>query len=486
MIQAKSKQKNALMKRIKESFSGLPKCEELDLREAYRLKDKRVCLHLENYPIELNLAADGQTLHIYPERPIKIKQSTKDFQTDSYIIFEPKTYYKGGSGFIRINAGDELVLGSGRTEQQDLLNLTQNIAERQLSIINDGGNLIFRNIDKKSVACVSPLLKEKQLNRVRKWRLAILKRLYSIVDGPIELESPDDALSLIRRVNALTEKDPYREKDNKGLPGGVVELPSGAMPLIVGDLHAKADNLLVVLSQSRFLKALKKGSAVLIILGDAVHCEDDGKLEEMESSMLIMDLIFHLKLHFPKQVFYLRGNHDSYSIEFGKQGIPQGLLWKKALVKTRGKAYKDEMARFYELIPYIAYSKNFIACHAGPPTSSTSRKQLINIRDYPKLMRELTNNRIRRPNSHSGYFKKEVKKFRKYFDLAPDTPVIVGHTPVSCTDTLWERVGKIDNHYVISGCYDEWVGVMAQVGDRIYPFRYPVEPLIPLINKINK
>jgi hypothetical protein len=484
MMQAKSKQKNALMKRIKESFLGLLECENLDLKDAYRLKEKRVRLHLENYPIELTIGPEAQTLHIYPERPMK--QSVKEFQTDHYIIFDPKSYYKGSSGFIRIKDGDELVLGSGRQEQLDLLNLTQTIAHSHLSISNNGGNLVFKNVDKKYSSCISPLLKEKQLNRIRKWRLAMLKRLYTIVDGPIELESPDDALSLIQRANALMEKDPYREKDSKGRPGGVVELPSGVTPLLVGDLHAKADNLLVVLSQGCFLKALKKGSAALIILGDAVHCEDDGKLEEMESSMLIMDLIFHLMLRFPKQVFYLRGNHDSYSIDFGKQGIPQGLLWKKALVKTRGKAYRDEMARFYDLIPYIAYSKNFIACHAGPPTSATSKKQLINIRDYPKLMHELTNNRVRRPNSPSGYFKKEVKKFRKYFNLAADVPVIVGHTPLSCTDTLWERVGKIDNHYVISGCYDEWVGVMAQVGDRIYPFRYQVEPLIPLINKMFK
>ena len=120
----------------------------------------------------------------------------------------------------------------------------------------------------------------------------------------------------------------------------------------------------------------------------------------------------------------------------------------------------------------------------GPPTRSTSRKELINIHNYPKLMHELTNNRIRRPNKPVGYFKREVKKFRKYFDLDSDTPVIVGHTPLSCDDTLWERVGEIDNHYVIYASYDKWVGVMAQVGDRVYPFRYPVEHLIPLINAI--
>ena len=482
MVKESPRQAKGFIKRLRESFARLTKCEELDLKEAYRLDEKKVRLCLENYPVQLNIGPEGQVLHIYPEQPIK--NSKKKFQGENYIIFNPKSYYKGESGFLRINAGKKLILGKGKQEQKDLLNLSQNISERHLSIANDGGKLIFKNLDEKYSSCISPLLKDKHLNRVRKWRLAKLKRLRAIVGGPVQLESPDDALSLIKRVNKLMEKDSYRAKDDSGRPGGVVELPKGITPLLVGDLHAKADNLLVVLSQSRFLKALKKGTAALIILGDAVHCEDEGKLEEMESSMLTMDLIFHLKLRFPKQVFYLRGNHDSFSAEIGKRGVPQGLLWKKALVKTRGKEYRDEMAVFYDQIPYIAYSKNFLACHAGPPTRSTSRKQLINIRNYPKLMHELTNNRIRRPNKPVGYFKSEVKKFRKYFGLNSDTPVIVGHTPLTCDETLWERVGEIDNHYVIYGSYDEWVGVMAQVGDRVYPFRYPVEHLIPLINKI--
>ena len=142
------------------------------------------------------------------------------------------------------------------------------------------------------------------------------------------------------------------------------------------------------------------------------------------------------------------------------------------------------MAQFYELLPYIVYSEKFLACHAGPPTRGTSRKELINIRKHPKLIHDLTHNRIQRHGSFTGYSKKDVKKFRKYFSLNSDTPVIVGHTPLSSDDTLWEQVGEIENHYVIYGNHDKWVGVMALVGDCIYPFRYSVEPLIPLVNGI--
>jgi hypothetical protein len=62
----------------------------------------------------------------------------------------------------------------------------------------------------------------------------------------------------------------------------------------------------------------------------------DGQLREMQSSMLLMDLIFRLKLRFPRQVFYVRGNHDSFSEDIAKDGIPQGLLWAKELGDQRG------------------------------------------------------------------------------------------------------------------------------------------------------
>ncbi|MEJ1410671.1 MAG: metallophosphoesterase [Candidatus Sedimenticola sp. (ex Thyasira tokunagai)] len=465
-----------------DSFSGLEKCEELDLTKAYRLETKKVRLHTENYPVQLNIGPNGKALHIYPERPIKPPK--KGFQSERYIIFDPTTYFKGVSGFLRLKDGQKLILGKGKVDQKDLLNLPQNIAKNHLNITNDNGSLVFKVNDEARGSCIAPLIKAKELYRINKWRLAKLKRLRSIFGGPIESLSKDDALSLIKQVNKVMEKEVYRAKNDNGKPGGVVELPTNITPLLVGDLHTKANNLLIILSQSGFLKALKKGQAALVILGDAVHCEEKGKLEQMESSMLTMDLIFKLKMRFPKQVFYLRGNHDSFSDEIGKQGVPQGILWEKALVKTRGKAYRDEMTRFYDQLPYIAFSKNFIACHAGPPTRSTSRQQLINIRSYPKLMREVTTNRIRRPNSPIGYFKREVKKLRKYFNLPPETPVIVGHTPLTNDDTLWERVGEIDNHYVIYGSDSKWVGVMAQVGNRLYPFRYPVERLVPLINAI--
>jgi hypothetical protein len=240
----------------------------------------------------------------------------------------------------------------------------------------------------------------------------------------------------------------------------------------------------VVLSQNNFLEALDAGRATLVILGDAVHPEGDSALDEMESSMLMMDLILKLKVRFPQQVFYLRGNHDSFSEEISKHGVPQGLLWEKTLRKHRGKAYKKEMSRFYELLPYVAYSRHFVACHAAPPVSSTSLDKIINIKTNRNLYNELADNRLRQANRPSGYTKSDVKRFRKCLGLAKNTPVIVGHTCLSLDDTLWENVNDIENHYVVYSSDTKWLGLMAQIGDRLYPFRYPVEPMMSIINAV--
>ena len=141
--------------------------------------------------------------------------------------------------------------------------------------------------------------------------------------------------------------------------------------------------------------------------------EGEVALDEMESSMLIMDLIFKLKVRFPRQVFYLRGNHDSFSEEIAKGGIPQGLLWEQELISSRGDEYRDEMERFYNQLPYLVYSNNFVSCHAAAPTTSIELDNIINIMQQPKLINELINNRLQRPNRPAGYTKGDIKRLKK-------------------------------------------------------------------------
>ena len=207
-------------------------------------------------------------------------------------------------------------------------------------------------------------------------------------------------------------------------------------------------------------------------------------MENMDSSILIMDLIFTLIKAFPANVFYLRGNHDSFSPELSKNGVPQGLLMKRALAEKRGPAYVEEMQNFYDLLPYMIVSTSFIGIHAGPPRKDTTRKDIININSDPDLARELTQNRIKRPYYPAGYGKSEIKALRKMFGAPKSTPVIVGHTPLDPFGSIWQNVGSIKNHHIISSSNLNGPGIFIRIKGRMIPLTYPAEPLTRLINRL--
>jgi hypothetical protein len=467
---------------LKSAFPNLFWSEVVDIKDTYLLSDKKIKAHIKDYPFQINFYPGSKALHLYPE-PALISGSD-GVATNNYILFDPDIFYSDICGFYRLQDDDTVTLGGSDPEQRAILNISSDTAARTLSISNEDGWLTFQSRVPDPGPSIAPLSQDKKVRRVVNWRQKKLRRLREIFGNPIALLPPDEAIALLQEVNEILEHEKYRPRDKDGRPGGVVALPDKSVAIIVADLHAKVDNLLVVLSQNNFLEALDAGRATLVILGDAVHPEGDAVLDEMESSMLMMDLIFKLKVQFPKQVFYVRGNHDSFSEEIAKNGIPQGLLWEKTLRKQRGKAYKKEMNRFYELLPYVAFSKHFVACHAAPPVSSTSLNKIINIRNNRKLYSELADNRLRQANRPAGYTKSDVKRFRKCLDLAKNTPLIVGHTCLSLDDTLWENVNDIENHYIVYSSDSRQVGLMAQIGDRLYPFRYPVESMMSIINAL--
>lgn len=477
------KSKKGLIKMIKRAFSGLSRCEEIDLKDSYHLHGSNVKVPIRCYPLQINLPPDGKTLHLYPEGLTNVVDNSCD--SDSFIVFDPETYFRDISGFFRVDDSEKLVIGSqDKARQKAFLNMAQSGSEFVFSIINEDGNLIFRDHSPKYGSCMSPLLKDKKMTRIATWRRKKLKKIRKLFNGNIDILSEKNALDLLLQVNRILETEAFRELDSEGDPGGVVRLPDEMIPVVIGDLHGKVDNLLVILSQNGFLDAMEQGKACLVILGDAVHCEEEGHYQEMDSSILAMDVILTLKHNFPKQVFYLRGNHDAFSDEISKGGVAQGLLWKKTLNKTRGKEYRRAMQRFYDLLPYVAYSKHMVCSHAAPPTSKVSPEMLVNIKSNIELIKELTENRLQKPSRPGGYSKSDVKRFRKLFDLSADTPVIVGHTPITMDDTIWSNVGDIDNHYIVYGGNDKWIGVMTLLGGKMYPLTYPAEPLVDYINNL--
>ncbi len=478
-MQSDNKSKNSFFSRLKSAFSTPTQCEEISLDGEYVLSKDCVKLPLNNCPLEIRLGDNGHVLHLLTEEFVGDPAGNPD---KDLLIYNPQTYTANISGFVRISKGDHLILGHEDGYQQAMLDYPEAVAKRHLSISHEGDSLLLKDLLGNPGTRLLPLRGTDISFSDR--RLANLKEILRIFGGPIRLLSPEEALQDLNKVNALLEKEPLRPTDWRGMPGGVVRLPKKMIPIIIGDLHAQMDNLLTLLSQNEFLEMMSEGKAAMVFLGDAVHSEIDGQMDQMESSLLMMDLILRLKLWHPQQIFYVRGNHDSFSEDIGKDGIPQGLLWAKALRDLRGEAYKQAMDRFYELLPYVAVSKSYVACHAAPPKGKVDMDMLIDIHKYPALIKDVTTNRLYRPNRPAGYTKGDVKRFRNALQLEGKAELFVGHTPLTRHDTLWSNVGGIEHHDVVFSGNTPWIGVYTRVNGQMIPLRYRSEAVLEKINAL--
>ncbi len=481
MVEYNQKSVKGLLKKLRSALEDLSACESINLDHAYELTARKVRLPLADIPLQLMLGRPPQVLQLAPEPRFRADGTTR--ASGDYLIFDPKHYFDEIAGFIRLHPGETLDLGGNDPEAQALLGLARRMSRNHLRIRRKTDGLLFKRLDTDARTCLAPLVGKRYHGQLSAWRRRHLERLAGILPGPIGPLKKGPALQLIEQVVDLLDHEPLRPTDADGHPGGIVELPAKIVPIVVGDLHAQVDNLLVVLTQNGFLDGLIAGRAALVLLGDAVHPEEDGHLDEMETSMAMMDLIFRLKVHFPERIFYLRGNHDTFSDENAKQGVPQGLLWRQHLRKQRGPAYVEAMERVYERLPYLVVSTDFLACHAGAPTRKTNREALVNIRRHPKLRHELTHNRLQRPNRPAGYSNRDIKRLRERLGLSADAPFIVGHTPLGGDESVWAEPGGVSNHFVVYSGGAGQIGVMTRVNGRMVPLRYLSEPLVKVFNR---
>jgi predicted phosphodiesterase len=446
--------------------------------ERLRLSGKGLRIPFQGAPFEVEMGK--QKLHVCPDLPLDSGLRTPPHD---FIVFDPDLYYSGIAQSLRLTPGKKLAIDYREESQKFVFSHVRDAFRRHLQITHEGGSLVFRDPISELGTYVT-VLEEEDASRIESRRRNKLVKIIEIFGGPIERLSPDSALDKLRSVNRLLQNDPHRRKDSFGNAGGLVELPDWLTPIVVGDLHAQLDNLLKILSENSFLDCLEQGKAALILLGDAVHPEADGELDHMDSSVLIMDLIIQLKLRFPKQVFFIVGNHDSFSPDVMKAGVPQSLLWDKKVKEWRGEEYREELALFYRQSPLVVLSKDFVACHAGPPRSKVTLDMLVEVRQYPTLVHELTWNRVKTPGFPLGYTRRDVQLFRKSLKLEDTMPFIVAHYPQSKEGTIWQNVENIPYHHVLYSARKDQLAVFTRVMGEMVPQIYPAEALLGLINEM--
>jgi len=471
--------KKSIWQNIRGYFQPPPETVIPDHSQRLRLSGKEMRIPLSGYQ-EYRIEMGKQTLMLAPDPGILAcdNQSPCDF-----ILFDPERYTTGVSHFLRLSPGSTLVVDHKFADQEHVFSSPRDAFRRKLSIRHNGDSLVFRDPISELGTYLSLAGDTQEIPDATVRRRAALKRVMDIFGGPLQPLPATEASATLKQVNALLGDEIGHCSDSLGNPGGILELPDNVTPILVGDLHARVDNLLTILSENAVLDSLENGSATLVVLGDAVHSEEPDRLEDMESSLLIMDLIFKLKLRFPERVFFIVGNHDSFIHELMKQGVPQGLLWEKHVIASRGEAYKMELELFYQQSPLLVLAKDFIACHAGPARRKISRQVLIDAHQFPDIVHDMTWSRIRTPGFPAGYTRSDVRQFRKGLEIDSDLPFIVGHYPCSSDGTVWLNVGQVNQHHVVVSSRPDRVGVFLCIDGKMVPHIYPVEALSAWLNE---
>jgi hypothetical protein len=471
--------KKSMWGNLRDYFRPAQETVILDHSRRLRLSGKELRIPLSGYQ-EYRIEMGKQILILSPAPGVAAGHNAAPCD---FILFDPERYNKGVAHFQRLSPGSTLAIGSKVEYQEHVFSSPRDAFRRKFSVSHTGDSLVFRDPISELGTYISLAGDPQKIPGITRRRRAALKRVMGIFGGPLEPLPPSEATATLKQVNALLMNETGHRKDTLGNPGGILQLADNVTPILVGDLHARIDNLLTILCENAVLDSLEKGTAALVILGDAVHSEEPGKLEEMESSLLMMDLIFRLKLRFPAHVFYIVGNHDSFLHELMKQGVPQGLLWEKQVQSSRGEEYKTELELFYQQSALLVLAKDFIACHAGPVRKKVSRKVLVDAHQFPDIVHDMTWSRIRTPAFPAGYTRSDVRQFRKGLKIDSGTPFIVGHYPCSADETLWLNVDQINQHHVVISSRPDRVGLFIGIDGKMVPHIYPVEALSSWLNE---
>jgi hypothetical protein len=261
--------------------------------------------------------------------------------------------------------------------------------------------------------------------------------------------------ALVERAIEVCGDWPGRLRDPEGQPGGLIMFPEDQRPIVIGDLHANLENLVAIIDHEGNREDLDAGRAALIFVGDAVHDDRTGHMKEMDSSVEILGYILRLIAERPRNVYYIRGNHDTFDERLRKSGIAQGLEFRNALLAAEGPDYVAAVQRFFDALPMFVIGPGFAITHAGPTRGGLVREELISIKRYPEKYHQLMWNRVNEFHGNPSpkeYGEKDLRLVIDQLELPPETVFIVGHNPLWSDGNktgVWLNVIGMKNHHIL-------------------------------------
>ena len=175
----------------------------------------------------------------------------------------------------------------------------------------------------------------------------------TLIDGSRNDEEP---LWLGMATAILTT---VKKRLEEGCTGAVVDIPHpgrGGRLVVVGDTHGQLQDFLWILHEHGMPSPDPRNKTVYLINGDVA----DRGVKATE----IFLIIFALKLVYPENIFFTRGNHETDGMNSNDHC---GGFQREVINKYNGRTFRL-FSEIFNLWPVMAVlDKTVVVCHGGPP-----------------------------------------------------------------------------------------------------------------------
>ena len=117
--------------------------------------------------------------------------------------------------------------------------------------------------------------------------------------------------------------------------------------------------------------------------------------EEMKESLGLMEMVMEVKINYPSNFHFFKGNHENIKNEEGGGNYPfvkfsyEGPMIAYYISKFYGEEFLEQYYQFEKNLPLFAVGKNFLVSHAEP-VSFFSREEILEYRRNPDVVEGLT------------------------------------------------------------------------------------------------
>ena len=284
--------------------------------------------------------------------------------------------------------------------------------------------------------------------------------LKDIYQRPEHLEPAKFNSLLDEGIRAAELQSPdIRPRDRRGLPGGILFLNGNKQKkkpvIIIPDLHARMDFILSVMNypldgQKTVLEALERDECIVVCVGDGFHGEarvrqrwqkafqeysgnykkHEAMDEEMRESLGLLEMILHLRIRFPENFYFLKGNHENIANEGIEGNYPFGKFVREGEMVTHwvnmflgGEVFRS-IYLYEKTLPILAICDDFIVTHAEP-ARVYSENDIINCYLEPEVIYAFTwtDNNAAEEDSVSSILD-------NFFPGKTNTVMFGGHRPI--------------------------------------------------------